>query len=426
MADLVQKKPAPGAADDDSDDEKDVQQDEVEQKVAEPEEDTTLANSDVTTKYQEAAKIAQGVLTELAARCVVGAKLVDLCKFGDDLIEERAMAVFRGKNKAGKPIERGIAFPVCLSVNECVCHCSPLLSDETYAPLAANDMVKVDLGVHVDGYIAVVAHTVIVREAGAAAAAATEPEAGPRANVLAAAWTAAEVAARMIKPGNTNEQVTQAVKKVAEAYGVKPMGGTLMHQMKRHVIDGNKMVLLRDDDKDQQVEKCTFEQYEVYAVDVCMTTGDGKPKEQGARTTVFKRIVDRKYSLRVKASRVFFNEINKRFPTLPFPLRAFPDEKAAKMGTREMVTNQLLLPYPVLYERNGDLIGHVKFTILLQTGGTSKVTGLEMPPGFVNEPKDKLPDDIVALLAEEFGKKKKDRKKKAAGGGGAAAAGADA
>ena len=413
----MQKKATP--ADDDSDDD-DVQQHEEEgQKAAdEPEEDTTLANSDVTTKYQEAAKIAQAALTEVAARCVVGAKLVDLCKFGDDLIEERALSVFRGKNKAGKPIERGIAFPVCVSVNECVCHCSPLLSDDTYAPLAVNDMVKIDLGVHVDGYIAVAAHTVIVRET--AAAAPTEPEVGSRANVLAAAWTAAEVAARMIKPGNTNDQVTQAVKKVAEAYGVKPMAGTLMHQMKRHVIDGNKMVLLRDDDKDQQVEKCTFEQYEVYAVDVCMTTGDGKPKEQGARTTVFKRIVDRKYSLRVKASRVFFNEINKRFPTLPFPLRAFPDEKAAKMGTREMVTNQLLLPYPVLCERNGDLIAHVKFTILLQTGGTSKITGLEVPPGFVNQPKEKLPDDIVALLAEEFGKKKKDRKKKAGGAAGEA------
>ena len=38
---------------------------------------------------------------------------------------------------------------------------------------------------------------------------------------------------------------------------------------------------------------------------------------------------------------MFFNEINRRFPTLPFPIRAFPDEKAAKMGTRELVTHQV-------------------------------------------------------------------------------------
>lgn len=415
MSEILTKKANP-ADEVDSDDDEELRKQEEESaaaeaaKAAEPEEDTTLENSDVTTKYQEAAKIAQAALLEVSALCVAGAKIVDICRFGDKLIEERAMAVFRGKNKAGKPIERGIAFPVCVSVNECVCHCSPLESDDTYPALVANDMVKIDLGAHIDGYIAVAAHTVVVRVEPLAAG--SEAETGPRANVLAAAWAAAEIAARMIKPGNTNEMVTSAVKRVAEAYGVKPMGGTLMHQMKRHVIDGTKMILLRDDDKDQKVEKCKFEQYEVYAVDVCMTTGDGKPKEQGSRTTVFKRLVDMKYGLKVKASRVFFNDVNRRYPTLPFPLRAFPDEKAAKMGMRECVTHQLLLPYPVLYERNGDLIAHVKFTILLQSGGnTAKITGLESPPGFAS-PDVTLPEDLKAVLAEELGKKKKDRKKK--------------
>ena len=417
MSEIVNKKANP-ADDVDSDDEEELRkaeeaaEAEAAAKAAEPEEDTSLANSDVTTKYQEAAKISQAALMEVSAMCVVGAKIVDLCRFGDKLIEERAMAVFKGKNKAGKPIERGIAFPVCISVNECVCHCSPLESDDSYPALAVNDMVKIDLGAHIDGYIAVAAHTVIVRSAPLAAG--SDAETGARANVLAAAWAAAEIAARMIKPDNTNEMVTAAVKRVAEAYGVKPMGGTLMHQMKRHVIDGNKMILLRDDEKDQKVEKCKFEQYEVYAVDVCMTTGDGKPKEQGSRTTVFKRLVDMKYGLKVKASRVFFNEINRRYPTLPFPLRAFPDEKAAKMGMRECVTHQLLLPYPVLYERKDDLIAHVKFTILLQSGGTAKITGLEGPPGFAS-PDVALPEDLQALLAEELGKKKKDRKKKSKG-----------
>ena len=185
----------------DSDDDEELKKEEAEEtKAAEPEEDTSLASSDVITKYQEAGKIAQSVLMEVAARCVLGAKLVDICRFGDNLIEERAQAIFRGKNKAGKAIERGIAFPVCISVNECVCHCSPLESDDTYPVLAENDMVKIDLGVHVDGYIAVAAHTVVVHAVPFASGGA--PETGPRANVLAAAWAAAEVAARMIKPGN--------------------------------------------------------------------------------------------------------------------------------------------------------------------------------------------------------------------------------
>ena len=48
------------------------------------------------------------------------------------------------------------------------------------------------------------------------------------------------------------------------------------------------------------MEACTFEQYEVYAIDVAMTSGDGKPRAQGKRTTVFKRLVDMKYGLKVR------------------------------------------------------------------------------------------------------------------------------
>lgn len=112
----------------DSDEEENVKAVEPEPVV---EEDSTLNNCEVITKYQEAAKIAQAVLAEVAALCVPGAKIVDICKHGDTSIETKTAAIFKGKNKAGKAILKGIAFPVCLSVNECVCHCSPLESEES-------------------------------------------------------------------------------------------------------------------------------------------------------------------------------------------------------------------------------------------------------------------------------------------------------
>lgn len=39
-----------------------------------------------------------------------------------------------------RKIERGVAFPTCISVNNTVCHFSPLASDETV--LEEGDMVK--------------------------------------------------------------------------------------------------------------------------------------------------------------------------------------------------------------------------------------------------------------------------------------------
>lgn len=401
----------------DSDDEEIVQGAVDEPEEEEAPEDTTLANCDVVTKYQEAARIVNFAMNEIAGMCVPGASILSICIAADALLEQRAGAIFRGKGKNGKPIERGVAFPVCISVNEIVCHYSPLASEDKLPALVAGDMVKMDLGVHIDGYIAVGAHTVVVGFTPSAEA----PETGRRADVLAAAWAAAEVAARMIKPGNTNTQVTAAVKKIADAYDVRPISGTVMHEMKRFVIDGKKNVLLRADNE-EKVEACTFEQNEVYSIDVAMSTGEGKPRPTDFRTTVFKRNVERKFGLKVKASRMFFNDVNKRFPTMPFCSRSF-EETAAKMGVRECVTHELLAAYPVLIERPGDFVAHVKFTVLLLPGGTTKVTGLEIPSGFAT-PDRALPEDILEILnAEDEKAKKKAKKKSAAKKKAAAAAG---
>lgn len=172
MAEIIAKKDA----EIDSDDEEELVAQE-EAKVEEVEEDTSLANSDVTTKYQEAAKITQAALIYVSEMCVPGAKIVDLCRAGDAFIEKSASVIFNKKTKAGNLITKGVAFPVCVSVNECVCHCSPLESDDSYAALKVDDMVKIDLGSHVDGYIVVAAHTVIVKDASSAA---SEIVTGPR------------------------------------------------------------------------------------------------------------------------------------------------------------------------------------------------------------------------------------------------------
>ena len=171
--------------------------------------------------------------------------------------------------------------------------------------LAAGDMVKIDLGCHIDGYIAVAAHTVEVSYVANPSA----PITGAKADLWHCAYHCAEVATRMMRPGNKNTMITEAMKKICEAFGVQSITGTLMHQMKRYVIDGNKMVLLREE-PEHKVDQCAFEANEVYAIDIAVSSGEGKPRELDARTTVFKRVVDQQYALRIKGSRQFFNEVN--------------------------------------------------------------------------------------------------------------------
>jgi methionine aminopeptidase len=194
-----------------------------------------------------------------------------------------------------------------------------------------------------------------------------------------------------------------------------------MHQMKRFVLDGVKEVGLKEptpeevDEGEEKLPSCEFEQHEVYAVDVAMSTGDGKARPGTERTTVFKRNVESNYQLKMKASRAVLTEVDKKFPTLPFTLRHFEDEKQAKMGITECVTHGLMTPYPSLHEYTGD-VAHFKCTVLLLPSGTARVTGLDLPSYFTT---DKEPDEETAAVLKELdeaaakkAKKKAAKKKK--------------
>jgi hypothetical protein len=85
--------------------------------------------SDVCTKYQEAAKIVNLALQGLVQQCVPGAKVIDLCEFGHSILNASAAKLYTKKSN-GAVMDRGVAFPVCISVNDVVCNDSPLLSEE--------------------------------------------------------------------------------------------------------------------------------------------------------------------------------------------------------------------------------------------------------------------------------------------------------
>ena len=108
----------------------------------------------------------------------------------------------------------GVAFPTCISVNNVICHYTPLLS-EPDTNLADGDLVKIDLGAHIDGFIAVVAHSFVI------GAAADNPVTGRKADVVMAAHLASEAALRLVKPGNENTEVTETTSKIGEAFDCK-------------------------------------------------------------------------------------------------------------------------------------------------------------------------------------------------------------
>lgn len=97
---------------------------------------------------------------------------------------------------------------------------SPLASDpEGSIVLKKGDVVRIELGVHIDGYISQVAHTIVI------GASKENPVTGRQADAMQAAYVATEAAIRLLRPGKTNVEVTDAVQTIAEDFECKPVEG---------------------------------------------------------------------------------------------------------------------------------------------------------------------------------------------------------
>lgn len=306
--------------------------------------------------------------------------------------------------KKEKEMRRGIAFPTSISINNCICHFSPSKSD-TDIKLKHGDLIKIDMGGHIDGYIAVVAHSLVV------GATKESPVTGPAADVMHAAYQAAAVALRLVIPGGENDYVTETVQKVAESYKCKPVSGMLSHELKQFRIDGEKTIIQNPTEAQKKNhESCEFEVNEVYAVDVLISTGEGKGRELDSKATIYKK-TDEVYQLKMKASRAVLSDVDKKFGVMPFTLRYFDDEVKAKMGLKECLNHKLIEPFPVLHEKEGEFVAQFKFTVLLMPTRSHKITGLPIDMG-AYKTEHKIEDESILKLLQASNPTTSKKKKK--------------
>lgn len=150
-------------------------------------------------------------------------------------MEEEVRKVFN--NKKSKKLERGIAFPTCVSVNNIFGHFSPL-PDET-VKLEEGDVAKIDLGCHIDGFVAQGAHTVVVQSK-------QDKVTGKKADVILCARRCMQTAQRLFRMGSKNQEITEAIQKICEDFGVNAVEGVLSHKVKKHLIDGNDVIINKE------------------------------------------------------------------------------------------------------------------------------------------------------------------------------------
>jgi methionine aminopeptidase len=91
-------------------------------------------------------------------------------------------------------------------------------------------------GAHFDGYASNAATTMVVG---------TSPVAGRKADVILAAYNAFQAAQRKIAVAATNNEVTEVIQQIADEFQCNAVEGVLSHKVKRHIIDGNDVIINR-------------------------------------------------------------------------------------------------------------------------------------------------------------------------------------
>jgi curved DNA binding protein len=234
---------------------------------------------------------------------------------------------------------KGLAFPTSISLNEICGNYSPVAEENNdpseYRVLSEGDVAKIDLGVHINGFSAVVAHTIVVSSN-------DEVVTGKKADVILAAYNALQAAIRYmyIKNENTNNAVTAATKKICDSYKVTPIEGVLSHRMRRDIIDGPE-VIINNATFDQKVEERPFEFGDVFGLDVIVSSGEGKPKESELRTTIYKRAIETTYKLKTESGRKLLAVAEQNFHTFPFSFNSFDNETELKM--KQKIVNKFII-----------------------------------------------------------------------------------
>ncbi|KAJ3162135.1 Proliferation-associated protein 2G4 [Geranomyces michiganensis] len=345
--------------------------------------DNNLNEANVVTKYTLAAEIANGVMKQIVPLVVVGARIIDICARGDELILAET-------SKVHKKEERGIARPTCLCVNNIVRNSTPV-DEEDAILLKEGDMVKIDLGVHVDGYIAVLAHTTF------ATANLSSPITGRAADVVCATHYAALAAVNLLQPGASASDITSAISGIAAHFGCTPIHSSFSRQVKRFLLSGGNTIpnslepefenVAESQDVEQRIEAGS-----AYVIDVVLSTGNGSVKDiHQQRPNVLVRDVNRFYNLKSASSRRTLHTVSENFSVFPFPTRAlFAHGAAHRIGVQECLAHALLVPEWMQIESSASHVARFSMTVLVRGAnrGNLRITTDTLPLPYVHSDVD--------------------------------------
>lgn len=300
---------------------------------------------DLTKKAGEVhKKVRQHVLQNIKPNM----KLIDIANMIESKIDEFS-------NKTAD-FNNNIAFPTGLSINNCAAHYTPFKEDATV--LKYDDLIKIDYGVHFDGYIVDSAFSFSFSD--------------KHNKLIEASKEATTEAIKMMRPDQLLSDIGKNTQEIIESYGYKSVEDLCGHSIGQYIIHSG-----------QAIPNINFPKYtervknnQVYAVETFASTGNGRaiePMNLSVESPLMshfaiKPVYDLKKSIG-KKERQQLESLKKQFGTLPFCKRWISNK-----SLKQLVSAGIVEKYPPLYDCKDSYVSQYEHTIIVGESKTEIVS----------------------------------------------------
>ncbi len=299
-----------------------------------------MLEEEVLEKYRRAGRIAAKVREEMKRKTKEGMPLLEICEKTEQMII----------SLGGKP-----AFPCNVSVNEVAAHYTSPPGDVQVVP--PGSLVKIDVGAHVDGYIADTAVTVCF-----------DPELE---DMVRTSEAALETATKTIRSGIHTSDLGSEIQKTIERRGYKPISNLTGHQVGRYIIHTGKSL-----PNVTHVSLTKINAGDVFAIEPFVTLADAAGRvEDGPDSFIF-RLVKRKPAKGPDEAQLQ-KFIEDEYRTLPFAERWLKTKykgEGYKAAFERLLASKTLMAYSVFVEASQKPVAQSEHTVYIDKGSTVVLT----------------------------------------------------
>jgi len=297
-------------------------------------------DEDALAKLRVSGRILRETREEIRGFVRENMPIIEVCEKAESLI----------KKKGGKP-----AFPCNVSINEIAAHYTSPPNDERRIP--EKSIVKVDIGVHVDGYVTDTAFT-----------ACFNPE---YESLKETAERALRTAIENIHAGIPTSKLGALIENTIKSRGYKPISNLTGHQVGRFLVHAGVSL--------PNVSTMSFSKIMlggVYAIEPFVTLPEAIGRvENGKEATIF-RFVKQKPLKNVYAKELL-KHVEEEFRTLPFAERWLQDivpKEHYREAFQELLKSKALMNYHIFIEESRKPVSQAEHTVLATKEGCIVLT----------------------------------------------------